>query len=108
MVLELLPAPTSSLQFVTMNELKESMLGSFEPFTFYLIVLSSFYFVGIRSYFTQGHVCRKMGRMNLSIVEEYFSDEVTHNLRIIIMNNAPPKRFSVDFMRFKYSFSFSI
>ena len=42
--------------------------------------------VGIRSYFTQRDVCRKMGQMYLSIVEEYFSVEVTHNLRIGLMN----------------------
>ena len=64
--------------------------------------------VGIRSYFTQGDVCRKMGRMYLSIVEEYFSVEVTHNLRIALMNKAPPRSFSVDFIHFKYCFQFSI
>ena len=74
--------------------------------TFYLIVLHSFYFAVIQSYFTQGAVCRKMGRMNLSIVDKYFSVEVTHNLRIALI--APPNSFYVDFIHFKYCFQFSI
>ena len=75
--------------------------------TFYFLFGSSIQFllsVGIRSYFTQGDVCRKMGRMYLSIVEEYFSVEVTHNLRSALMNSAPLRSFSVDFIHFKYCF----
>ena len=30
-------------------------------------------------------------------MEEYFSVEVTHNLRIVLMNNTPANSFSVDF-----------
>ena len=57
--------------------------------TFYFLLGSSIQCllsVGIRSYFTQRDVCRKMGQMYLSIVEEYFSVEVTHNLHIGLMN----------------------
>ena len=54
--------------------------------------------------FTQGDVCRKMRSMFLSIVEKYFSVEVTHNFRIALMNNTQPKRFSVGFIHFKYCF----
>ena len=39
----------------------------------------------------------KMGQKYLSIMEEYFSVEVTHNLRIVLMNNTPANSFSVDF-----------
>ena len=38
--------------------------------------------------------------MYVSIVEEYFSIEVTHNFRMALMNNTPPKNFSVDFTHF--------
>ena len=65
-------------------------------------------FVGIRSYFIQRNACRKMGQMHLSIVEEYFSVEVTHSLRIPLMNKTPPQSFSVDFIHFKYWFKFGI
>ena len=59
--------------------------------------------VGIRSYFTQRDVCRKMRQMYLSIVEEYFSVEVTHNLCIGLINTSP----FVDFTQFfKYYFWF--
>ena len=61
--------------------------------------------VVIWSYFIQCDVCRKMGQMYLSIVEEYFSVQVTRNLLIVLMNNTPPKSFSVDFIHFKYFFS---
>ena len=64
--------------------------------TFYFLLVSSIQCVlsvGIRSYFTQRNVCRKIGQMYLSIVKEYFSVEVTHNLRITWMNNTPPKKF---------------
>ena len=37
--------------------------------------------------------------MYLSIVEDYFSVEVTHNLRIALMNNTP-NSFAVDFTHF--------
>ena len=47
--------------------------------------------VRIRSYFTQYDVCRKMGQMYQSIVEHNFSVEVTHHLRIVLMNNTPLK-----------------
>ena len=35
--------------------------------------------------------------MYLSIVEEYFLVEVTHDLCIALINNIPLMRFSVDF-----------
>ena len=38
--------------------------------------------------------------MYLSIMEEYFSVNVTHNLRIGLTSNIPPKSFSVDFIHF--------
>ena len=46
--------------------------------------------------------------MCLSIVEEYFSVNVTIHLRIALMNNTPPKRFYVDFIHLKYCFQFDI
>ena len=49
--------------------------------------------IGIRSYCTQRDVCRKMGQMYLSLVEEYFPIEGTHNLRIALMNSTPSKVF---------------
>ena len=65
-----------------MNKLKKLVPGRL-VFSIYLVVpYSVYFFVGIRSYFTQHDVCKKMGQMHLSIVEEYFSVEVTHNLRI--------------------------
>ena len=39
-----------------------------------------------------------MGQMYQSIVKQYFSVEVTHNLGIALMNNTPPKNFPVDFI----------
>ena len=45
-----------------------------------------------------------MGQMYLSIMEEYFSVDVSHNLRIALMNNTPPKSFPVDFMHFNIVF----
>ena len=48
--------------------------------------------VGTWSYFTQRELCRKMGQIYLSIVEEYFSVEVTHNLRIGLMNKHSTKK----------------
>ena len=47
--------------------------------------------VKIRSYFTQYDVCRKMGQIYQSIVEHNFSVEVTHHLRIVLINNTPLK-----------------
>ena len=38
----------------------------------------------------------------LSINECIFSVEVTHNLSVALMNNTPPKSFSVDFTHFHY------
>ena len=35
--------------------------------------------IRIRSYFAQREVCRKMGQMYLSVVDQFFSVEVTHN-----------------------------
>ena len=70
--------------------------------TFYFSLSSSIQclpFVGIRSYSTQGSISRRMGQMYLSIVKEYFS---------VLMNNTPPKSFSVDFICFKYCFWFGI
>ena len=32
------------------------------------------------------------------------SFEVTHNLRIVLMGNTPPKKFSVHFSHFKFCF----
>ena len=61
--------------------------------TFYLLLGSSIQCllsVGIRGYLTQGNVCRKIEQMYLSIMEEYFSVEVTHTIPITLMNNAPP------------------
>ena len=43
--------------------------------------------------------------MYLSVVQQYFSVEVTHNARITLMNNTPPKSFYVDFIHFKFVFS---
>ena len=37
------------------------------------------------------NVFRKIGQMYLSIVEEYFSVEMTHNLRMALINNTPLK-----------------
>ena len=57
--------------------------------TFYFLLGSSIQCLlsaGIWSYFTQRDVSRKMWQMYLSIVEEYFSVEATHNLRIGLMN----------------------
>ena len=48
--------------------------------------------VEIRSYFTQ------------SIVKEYFSGDLTHNLPNALINNTPLKSFSVDFIHFEYCF----
>ena len=82
---------TQSLQFVTMNKLKKSVPG-----WLYFLLGSSIQCllsVGIRSYFTKRDVCRKMRQMYLSIVEEYFSVEDTHNLRIGLINTSPKKLF---------------
>ena len=84
---------TQSLQFVTMGKLKKSVRRFV---TFYFLFGSSIQCllsVGIRSFFTQRDVCRKIGQMYQSIVEKYFSFEVTSNLRIALMNNTLPKRF---------------
>ena len=55
--------------------------------------------VGIRSYFTQCDVCKKM--LQCTSVEEYFSVEVTHYSCInLLINNTPLKSFSVDFILF--------
>ena len=61
--------------------------------TFYLLLGSSIQCllsVGIRGYLTQDNVCRKIEQMYLSIMEEYFSVEVTHTIPITLMKNAPP------------------
>ena len=100
---------TQSLQFVTMIELKKVDARRFV--TFYISLRSSIQCqlsYGIRSYFTQGNVFRKMGQMYLSIVEKYISREVTHNLYFFLMNSTPSKSFSVDFIHFKYCFQFGI
>ena len=79
--------------------------------TFYFLLGSSIQCllsIEIRSYFTQHDVCRKMGQMYLSIVQECFSVEVTHNLRIASINDASPKSFSVDFIHFKSCFQLGI
>ena len=86
---------TQSLQCVTINKLKKSLCQEV-CVTFYFVVGSSIQCllsVGIRSYFTQHDVCRKMGQMYLSIVEEYFSVEVKRNLRIALINNTQSKKF---------------
>ena len=49
-------------------------------------------------------ICRKIGQMHLSIVEEYFSVELRHNFHIALISNTPLKRFTVDFIHFKYCF----
>ena len=57
--------------------------------TFYFLLGSSIQCllsVGTWSYLTQRERCRKMGQIYLSIVEEYFSVEVTHNLCIGLIN----------------------
>ena len=41
-------------------------------------------------------------KSNITIIKEYFSVEVTHNLLITWMNNTPPKSFSLNFIHFKY------
>ena len=85
---------TQSLQFVTMNKLKKVCARM--VVTFYFLLGSSIQCllsVGIRSYFTKRDVCRKMRQMYLSIVEEYFSVEDTHNLRIGLINTSPKKLF---------------
>ena len=110
LVLELLPVKassfnTQSLQFATMNELKKVYARRFA--TFYFLLGSSIHCllsIEIRSYFTQHDVCRKTGQIYLSIAEECFSVEVTHNLRIASKNDASPKSFSVDFIHFKSCF----
>ena len=83
-----------SLQFVTRNKFKKVCVRGFV--TFYFVLGSSIQCVlsvGIRSYFAQRDVCRKMGQIYLSIAEEYFPVEVTHNLRISLMNNTSSKKF---------------
>ena len=66
---------TQGLQFVTMIELKKVNARRFVAFYFLLCsFIQCLLSVGIRSYFTQGEVFRKMG---ISIVEEYFYVEVT-------------------------------
>ena len=72
--------------------------------TFYVLLGSSTQYllsVGIRSYFTQGDVCRKIRQMYLFIVQKYFSLEVTHKLQITLMNSTLSKSFSVNFIHFK-------
>ena len=90
---------TQCLLFVTMNELKKSMPGGLQFFSFSLgNFIQCLLSVGIRSYFTQRYVCRKSS-------SQHFSVEVKHNLHIALMNNTPPNRLSVDFIHFKYRFS---
>ena len=86
---------SKSLQIVTMDKLIKKVCAR-RFVTFYFVADSSIQCllsVGIRSYFTQRNVCRKMGQMYLSIVEEYFSIEVAQNLCIALMNNTPSKKF---------------
>ena len=54
---------------------------------------------------TQHDVYRKMGQMYLSVVEQYFLVNVTHNLSIALIINTPSKSFSIGFTHFKYFFS---
>ena len=97
MVLELLPAQVVSINKASnlYNEQFRKVCGRW--FVTFYFLLGSFIqcqlSVGIRSYFTQRDVCKKLGQMYLSIMEKYFSFEVTHNLRIALMNNTPPKKF---------------
>ena len=59
--------------------------------------------VGIRSCLTQRDVCRKIGQMHLSIVEEYFTVEVSHNSQFMYRFNVQtlhPKSFFADFTQF--------
>ena len=65
-----------------MNKLKKLCARKVAFFNLLGSSIQCLLFVGIRSYFTQHDVCKKMGQMHLSIVEEYFSVEVAHNLRI--------------------------
>ena len=69
---------TKSFQFVTMNEFKSLCQ---EVYNFLLgSSIQCLFSVEIRNYFIHCNVCRKMGQMCLSIVEECFSVKVTHNL----------------------------
>ena len=59
--------------------------------------------VGIRSCLTQRDVCRKIGQMNLSIVEECFTVDVTHNSQFMYRFNVQtlhPKSFFANFTVF--------
>ena len=59
-----------SLEFVTMSELKKVYARRFAAFSFLLdSSIQCLFSVGIRRYFTQCDICRKMGQMYLSIVE---------------------------------------
>ena len=97
---------------LSINEVLEVLIGVGKVYprrfvTFYFLLGSSIQCllsVGIRSYFIQRNICRKTGKMYLFIVEEYFSVEVRHNLRITLMKNTPRKSFSFDFIHFKYCF----
>ena len=74
--------------------------------TFYFLLGSSIQCllsVGIRSCLTQRDVCRKIGQMHLSIVEEYFTVEVSHNSQFMYRFNVQtlhPKSFFADFTQF--------
>ena len=91
------------------ERVKKVFVRSFEIFYFLLgSSIQCLLFVGIRSYFAQRDIVGRWGQIYLSIVKEYFSVEVTHNLPITLVNDAPPKRFSVDFIHFEYCFWFGI
>ena len=56
----------------------------FVIFTFYLVVPSFYVLLEFEATSRKAmDVCGKMGRMYLSIVDEYYSIEVTHNLRML-------------------------
>ena len=100
---------TQSLQFVTKIEFKKSLcqdICNFLHFTLQFYTVSTFCWnsklLHTRQWF------KKMGQLYLSIVEKYFSVEVTHNLHIFLMNNTPSKSYSVDFIHYKYCFPFHI
>ena len=66
---------TQSLQFITMDKLKNSVSGGLQLFIW--LSIKCLLSVGIRSYFIQRDACRKMGQIYISIAEEYFSVELT-------------------------------